>query len=147
MEVKLSCGSEIDDKNSQHGDNLSPGIRFNNVPEEAKSLVMFMENLNAFETRKVHWVTWNISPNKDVPEGISSQENSEDNSLVQGKNDYGINGYQGPEYPPGNEVYLFVVYAINTELDLLPGSTREDVRQAMSGKVIDKATVEAGYTT
>lgn len=146
MEIRLSCGSEIDERNAQYGENLSPSISFSGVPEDVDSLVVIMVDLNASETREVHWVAWNISPNQDLPEGVPRGERPGIGNMAQGNNDYGILGYQGPQYPPGNETYLFTVYALESELNLMPGSTREDVRQAMAGKVVDKVTARAGYT-
>ena len=147
MEISLSCGSEIDDKNSQYGDNLSPGVEFSNVPEDTKSLILFMEDLNASEARRVHWVIWNIPPEENLPEGVEIGEKpSSVDGSYQGNNDYKIIGYQGPKYPPGNETYRFTAYASEQLLDCSPGSSLQDVREAMKGKILDKATAEAGYT-
>ena len=54
MKIILSCGSEIDDKNSQYGDNLSPGVEFFDVPESAETIALFMVDLNASMAREVH---------------------------------------------------------------------------------------------
>lgn len=146
MEIILSCGSEINDRNSQYGENLSPGIEFKNVPEEAESLVVFMEDLNASETRRIHWVIWNIPPGTDLPEGIPVGEEPGVLGVSQGNNDFDVVGYTGPEYPPGNETYRFTVYALDSEVSPGQGATSQDVRLAMQNHVVDKATVEAGYT-
>lgn len=147
MEIILSCGSEVDDLNSQYGDNLSPGVEFRDVPAETGSLAVFMVDLDASEARKVHWVIWNIPPGKDLPVGVERGHRPGNvESCAQGNNDYDVMGYTGPEYPPGDETYRFTAYALKEMLDIREGSNREDVRQAMSGLVLDKATAEAGYT-
>jgi Raf kinase inhibitor-like YbhB/YbcL family protein len=147
MEIELSCGSEIDDRNSQYGENLSPGVKFTEVPEDGKSLVLFMENLNASESRGVHWVIWNIPPDKDLPEGVERKERpSEVPGAVQGNNSYHVIGYEGPKYPPGGETYRFTAYALDQKLRLSPGSSMENVRQAMKETVLEKASTESGYT-
>ena len=147
MEIVLSCGSEIDDKNSQYGENLSPGIEFIDVPEEAETLGVFMEDLNASEARKSHWVIWNIPADSDLPEGILPEERpSMVEGSVQGNNDFDVIGYTGPEYPPGNETYRFTAYALESRLEVEPGSEMPIVKRSMKNLVVDKATAEAGYT-
>lgn len=146
MEINLSCGSEIDDRNSQYGDNLSPGIEFNDVPEDAESLIVFMVDLNASSSREVRWVIWNIPPGSDLPEGIPRGEEPGVLGVGQGNNDFDVMGYTGPEYPPGNETYRFTAYALDSKIEPGPGATREDVKLAMEDKVLDKAVAEAGYT-
>lgn len=147
MEISLSCGSEIDDKNSQYGDNRSPGIEFRDVPEDAESIALFMENLNASPTRKTHWIIWNIPPGENLPEGIDPEEEpAQPEGAVQGNNSFSVMGYTGPPYPPGGETYRFTAYALDSKLSISAGPTADAVRQAMKGKVIDKAVAEAGYT-
>lgn len=148
MDIKLSCGSEIDDRNSQYGDNMSPGVDFLNVPDEAESLMLLMEDLNAPGNLRVHWVIWNIPPHIKLPEGVSRTERPkvQHAEAVQGNNDYHVMGYLGPKYPPGNETYRFTAYALDKMLNIDPGSRITDVKQAMKGHVIDKSVVEAGYT-
>lgn len=120
MDIDLPFGSEIDDRNSQYGENLSPRIEFSNVPEEAEILVVFMEDLDAPESREVHWVIWNIPPESDLPEGIPVGEEPDVMEVRQGNNDFDVVGYTGPEYPPGNETYRFTAYALDSEMSLDP---------------------------
>jgi len=147
VELRLSCGSKIDEKNSQYGENLSPGVEFVDVSEEAESIVLFMEDLDAVETKRVHWVIWNIPAEKDLPEGVPREEEVEELGALQGNNDYGFIGYLGPEYPPGNETYRFTAYALENQLNLNAGATMVEVRQEMRDEeILDKAAAEAGYT-
>lgn len=146
MKIELSCGSEIDDRNSQYGDNLSPGIEFTDVPEDAESLVVFMVDLDASQTREVHWVIWNIPLESDLPEGIAVGEEPGVLNVRQGNNDFDVVGYTGPEYPPGDETYRFTAYALDSKINPRPGATREEVKLEMEDKVVDKAVAEAGYT-
>lgn len=146
MDIELSCGREIDEKNSQYGDNLSPGIEFNDVPEDAESLVVFMVDQDAPQSKKVHWVIWNIPADSDLPEGIPRAEEPGVLGVRQGSNDFDVVGYTGPEYPPGNETYRFTAYALDSDIEPGPAATRENVRLEMEGKVLDKAVAEASYT-
>lgn len=146
MEIELPFVNEISDRYSQYGDNISPKIKFKEVPDDAESLVVFMENLNASESRKVHWVIWNIPFDAELPEGIPVGEEPDFLGVSQGNNDFEVVGYTGPDYPPGNETYRFTAYALDSEIDPSSGATREDVRQSMKDKVVDKAVAEAAYT-
>src|ERR1700704_5861829 len=62
--------------------------------------------------------------------------------IVQGKNIRNVNGYQPPCPPPGATPhhYIFEIYALDTKLDLMPGSARADLLKAMDGHVVGKAT-------
>lgn len=66
-------------------------------------------------------------------------ETDEPFHIVQGKNDFGRIGYNGPPCPPrghGVHHYHFKVYALDTELKLEPGSSRKELEKAMEGHVI-----------
>ena len=60
------------------------------------------------------------------------------NSGVQGKNDSGKLGYTGPCPPSGRHRYFARLYALRKELNLPPGATANDVKQALEGKVIEQ---------
>ncbi len=61
--------------------------------------------------------------------------------LVQGRNDFGRIGYGGPCPPRGGHGvhhYHFKVYALDTTLNLGPGSDRKELERAMEGHVIQR---------
>jgi hypothetical protein len=56
---------------------------------------------------------------------------------VQGKNSFGLIGYNGPCPPPGQtHRYDFKVYGLDTLLDLPPGATKAELLKAMQGHVV-----------
>lgn len=145
MKLVLPFGSEIPDRYTQFGQNLSPEVNIEEIPEETKSIVLTMEDLNAGMASETHWIVWNIPPNTTLQEDLPKKPVLE-NGVCQGNNDFGVIGYTGPESIPQGEKYCFTAYALETELNLEDGSMKEQVREAMRGKVMDKCSKEVGYT-
>lgn len=119
------------------GDNISPRILFGGVPEEAKSLVLIMDDPDATGGGTfTHWTVWNIYPDtKEIAE-----KNLPDNA-VEGETDFGKIGYGGPCPPKGNPPhrYFFRFYALNKMLELPSGTSRGRLEQAMVGSILEKA--------
>ena len=133
-------GEFIPEKYTCDGENINPPLNFSNVPEKAKSLVIIMEDPDAPGGTFTHWIVWNIPASV---EGIREGENI---SYPQGRNDFGKIGYGGPCPPEGSvHRYYFKVYALDTFLDLQEGSTKDDLINAMSGHVLDKAMLMGKY--
>ncbi|MDI3502618.1 MAG: hypothetical protein PWR13_826 [Archaeoglobi archaeon] len=65
---------------------------------------------------------------------------------IQGRNDFGRIGYDGP-YPPEGEThrYFFRVYALDSMLDLPPGAGRGELEDAMKAHVIQYGEAVAMY--
>jgi Raf kinase inhibitor-like YbhB/YbcL family protein len=63
-----------------------------------------------------------------------------DDGTRQGRNDFRKIGYSGPCPPPGKpHRYFFRLYALDAELDLAPGATRQDLDAAMKGHILGGA--------
>ncbi|HLG39631.1 MAG TPA: YbhB/YbcL family Raf kinase inhibitor-like protein, partial [Chitinophagaceae bacterium] len=135
--LAFSQNGHIPPKYTCEGENINPPLEINNIPDEAKSLVLIMEDPDASEETFVHWLLWNISPNDAIAE--------QSNAGISGKNGYGKTGYAGPCPPSGSHRYFFKVFALDTELDLLAGAGKEAVVNAMSGHVIAKGELMGYY--
>ncbi len=71
---------------------------------------------------------------------------SEPIEAVQGTNDFGRVGYNGPCPPPGTpHCYHLRVYGLDSKLDLSAGSARIDLEDAMEGHIVQKGETEAAY--
>jgi Raf kinase inhibitor-like YbhB/YbcL family protein len=93
----------------------------------------------------VHWVNYNLPPDtRRLPEDISDQRTLPSRAL-QGMNGAGSIGYAGPCPPNGTHRYFFKVYAIDTELDLGAGATKEEVASAMEGHVLAEGRLLGTY--
>jgi len=131
-------GEAIPTKYTCDGDDLSPDLRWSDIPPNTKSLALICEDPDAPSGRFTHWVLFDLPPTvTELPEGVSTAERLA-NGAVQGQNDFGRIGYGGP-CPPTNDNehrYYFRIYALDIELQLQPGARREDVIPAMVGHVL-----------
>ncbi|HDG61703.1 MAG TPA: YbhB/YbcL family Raf kinase inhibitor-like protein [Thermotoga sp.] len=129
----------IPKKYTCEGENVSPPLQVSSIPKDTKCLAIIVDDPDAPVGTFVHWVAWSIPPVEKIPEGIPKKEKVEKPlKMVQGRNDFGKIGYDGPCPPRGHGVhhYHFKIYALDTLLDLPPGSTKKDLEKAMKGHVI-----------
>ena len=122
------------------GSDLSPSLVISDVPGETKSLALVMDDPDAPMGTFTHWVVWNIPP------GTARNESGEDISYPQGRTSFGTMSYGGPCPPGGTHRYFFKLYALDTLLDLLTGSSKADLEKAMKGHVVSKALLVGKYS-
>ena len=122
------------------GSNVSPPLSISDVPKNAKSLALIMDDPDAPVGTFTHWTVWNISPQKP------QFSKGEKISLPQGKTSFGKLGYGGPCPPSGTHRYFFKLYALDTLLDIDESSNKKDLEQAMNGHIIEQATLVGKYT-
>lgn len=119
----------------------------------------------------VHWVIWNIPAavtelDERVP--TTTEVATIGPNAKQGANDFGGVGYGGPCPPPnltaifgsqsGNydgeggglrkqspHGYMFRVYALDTELDLPAGATKNELLEAMEGHILSAGELKGEY--
>lgn len=97
----------------------------------------------------VHWLAWNVPAAVDsLPEGLQEQARlTEPAGLLQGLTSRGSVGYFGPRPPVGDPPhrYHFQIFALDTMLDVPPGSDRDTLIKAMQGHVIAKDELIGTY--
>jgi|TARA_Y100000310_G_scaffold345573_1_gene466765 hypothetical protein len=114
------------------GQDLSPELNFWSVPDNAKSLVLIMDDPDAPGGNWDHWIAFNINPKTNtLPRGIEK-------AGVAGKNSWGRTGYGGPCPPSGTHRYIFKLYALDKMLDLKEGASKSEIENAMQGHIIEK---------
>jgi len=136
-------GEEIPRKYGYKNENVNPTLKIQEVPKNAKSLVLIVDDpdaMGAVGKIWVHWLVWNINPNTEQIKENSIPENS-----IQGKTDFGEIGYGGPAPPDKEHVYVFKLYALDSELDLKEGSSKSQVEEAMKNHIISEAKLEGRY--
>lgn len=119
------------------GDDVNPPLIIEEIPGEAKTLALIVDDPDAPMGTWVHWVVYNIP----VVSGI------DENSIPgkQGINDFGKKDYGGPCPPSGTHRYFFKVYGLDEELNLEEGISKEDLEEAMQGHILDKAELIGLY--
>jgi len=125
----------IPDEYSYDGCNINPPLTFSEVPQEAKSLTLIVEDPDAPGGMFTHWILYNIAPAT-----LQLLESELPINATQATNDFGIRNYGGPRPPQGMHHYHFKLFALDSALEnIRPEARREDVYDAMSGHVIDQA--------
>lgn len=131
----------IPEKYTCDGANINPPLEFSELPDETKSIALFVEGLDDQMKTTVHWVVWNIPP-----ERIQVFEKLTPMISVQGVNDFGQNSYSGPCLMSKKPQYTFKVFALNTLLNLPASSKKADVERAMQGHILDKTELVGYYS-
>lgn len=136
----------IADKHSAYFEDVSPEISWTNVPKNAKSLVLMMEDPDASLKPVTHWIVANISPDvTGFPENVPKTEKY--GAGVQGANQNGKIGYYGPQPPPADKPhgYHFQIFALDTKLNLPSGFNRQALLDAIKGHVVAKGELVGMY--
>ena len=132
---------EIPKKFTCDGQNVSPPLELNDIPENTKNLVLIVDDPDAPSGIWTHWTLWNIDPNtKEI------EESSVPKDAVQGATSSGEIGYHGPCPPSGTHRYFFKLYALDQTLDLSETSGIDDLKKAMSDHVIEYAELIGLYS-
>jgi Raf kinase inhibitor-like YbhB/YbcL family protein len=67
------------------------------------------------------------------------------NGARQGRNDFDNNGYGGPCPGYSEHRYVFMLFALDTKLNLPAGATRAQLDEAMKGHVLARGKFEARF--
>ena len=125
--------------------NVNPPLRVADVPDEAASLALVVDDPDAQEPAgKIwdHWLVWDVPT--DIGE-IPEDWDADADGATEGQNDYGEHGYGGPNPPDREHTYRFRLYALDTELDLSAGATKDDLLAAIEGHVLAEAQLDGTY--
>jgi hypothetical protein len=124
------------------GEDSAPELLWKNLPDSTESLALICDDPDAPGGTWVHWVVYNISPADTSLSMIEADSSSE---FVRGENSWGKLGYGGPCPPSGTHRYFFQLYALDCELELEEGATREEVLKAMKGHVLGYGEIMGKY--
>lgn len=122
------------------GDDVSPQLSIEDVPKEAKSLALIMDDPDAPAGTWVHWTLWDISPDTKT---ISSSQIPQ--GAKEGTTSFGTTGYGGPCPPGGEHRYFFTLFALDTKLELKKEASREELGRALEGHIIETAQLMGKY--
>ncbi len=133
----FESNSTIPRKYTCNGENINPPLEFANIPEEAESLVLIMDDPDSPMNPFTHWIVWNIEPVAKI----------EEDSIpgIEGMNNFRKIGYGGPCPPSGMHRYYFRVYALDRKLELKAGAGRKDLESEMIGHIIAEGELMGKY--
>jgi len=139
---KYTCG----------GEDVSPGLKWGELPAGARSAAVIMEDPDAPSGTWVHWVLFDIPASAGgLKENIAKADVLPDGSrhgLAWGVNEDDFNrmGYYGPCPPPGKpHRYFFRVYALDKLLGLPAGTAKGALLKAMTGHVLAQGELVGLY--
>lgn len=138
----FSEGEMIPSKYTCDGADISPQLKWNGVPADAKSIALLVDDPDAPAGDWVHWVLYNI-PN-DVSE-LGENVKSLPAGTLAGITDFRKNSYGGPCPPSGTHRYFFKIYALDTKLSLKPGANKSALLDAMKGHILAQGQLMGRY--
>ena len=119
----------------------NPPLQISDVPENAKSLALVMDDPDAPSGTFVHWVLWNIPPaTAEIAEGSLPEK------TVVGRNTLGENTFVPPCPPSGTHHYVFKLYALDTILNLSPATDQMALEQMMQNHILAQAELIGLYS-
>ena len=137
-EFSITCsdfneGDEIPKKFGFKFENAEPDISFVRPPSSTTTLALIMDDPDAMAAVGKVWVHW------------LQYHNLNETSPIEGKTDFGEIGYGGPAPPDGRHTYVFKGYALDTQLDLKEGYSKQELEDAMKGHIIAEAKLTGTF--
>ncbi len=149
----LVDGGVIPDKFTQKAGPaaVSPKLEWTNVPPGTVTFALLLHDPDVAMQKKMddvtHWMAFNIPGTaKELASGIPADAKLADGT-IQITNTGRRVGYMGPGAPaPGPyHHYTFILFALDTKLDLGPDATRADVEKAMDGHILAKGVLAGRF--
>jgi Raf kinase inhibitor-like YbhB/YbcL family protein len=151
MTLKVSSsafkeGQTIPVRHTCDGEDISPPLKWDLVPEGTRSLALITDDPDAPVGTWVHWVLYNLPASvTELSEKVPTDE-AIPNGGRQGLNDFGRIGFGGPCPPRGSvHRYFFKLYALDTDLSLKPRATKKDLTEAMTGHILGEGQLMGIY--
>ena len=139
-------GEPIPSKHTCDGKNVSPGLKWSGAPPGTKSIALILDDPDAPAGTWVHWVVFNLPPTSTTLAEDCPKSQFLPGGTTQGLNDFKHLGYGGPCPPAGKpHRYFFKLYALDTQLDLKPGASKQNVERAMEKHVLAQAQLLGTY--
>lgn len=149
MKIQISAfenGGEIPTEYTCDGNDSSPEIRWQDIPDESEYLAIIMDDPDAPSGTFTHWVIYGIPASLTGLKAGVPVDSEIYHGIRQGANGFGRTGYGGPCPPKGRpHRYYFRLYAIGSTLKLKGGARRHELEKEMSGRVIAEAVYMGTY--
>ena len=138
-------GEMIPKKYTCDGEDISPPLSWEGVPEGTKSIAIICDDPDAPMGTWVHWVLFNLPPGTNTLSEAVPPEAVLENGARHGINDFRKLGYGGPCPPGGTHRYYFKIYALDIVLGLQSGASKADLLKAMEGHVLSEGQIMGRY--
>jgi Raf kinase inhibitor-like YbhB/YbcL family protein len=136
----IASGEPIPAENSCSGANLSPPLSWSEAPAGTSSFALIVADPDAPAGVFYHWVAYDLpASSQGLPAAVAPTPQMPDGG-TQGVNSFGTVGYKGPCPPHGKpHHYHFRLFALDTRLDLRPGTDASELETAMKGHTLASA--------
>ena len=149
----LKAGEVVPIDHTADGKNVSPALSWTGAPATTKQFALVYDDPDVVFGGQtfVHWVVYKIPGTaKGLPAELPMEAvlagPPEIAGTIQGLSGFKRAGYRGPAPPPGKpHHYTWTVYALDAELPLEPGLTRNQLMEAMKGHIIGQGALVAIY--
>ena len=146
-------GAPIPKKHTGDGQDLSPPLAWSSLPAESRQLALICDDPDAPVAEPwVHWVIYKIPADAGgLPEGVPHDAQlAKPKGALQGQNSWPSGqtvGYRGPAPPKGHGThhYHFKLYALDKELGLSAGATKQNLLSAMKGHILAEGELIGTY--
>ena len=143
-------GGEIPRRFTCEGEDKSPPLSWENLPEGTETLVLIVDDPDAPDPKAPrmvwdHWILYNIPPDcGGLPEGVQLADLPP--GVGEGVNSWGRTGYGGPCPPIGRHRYFDCLYALDTRLPEALGEVGKDhLLLAMDEHILGRAELVGTY--
>jgi len=146
--VAWAPGGKIPSTYTCEGEDISPPLDWQSLPQGTASLALIVEDPDAPDpadpqTIWTHWVLYNLPA--EERSGIPEASRHLPPGTLQGKNDWGRTGYGGPCPPIGEHRYFHKLYALDTVLPDLGEPDRAALLAAMQGHIVYQVDLVGTY--
>lgn len=130
------------------GDDISPPLQWGDPPSGTQSFALVMDDPDAPIGTWDHWILFNIPADiRGLEENLPiTGKNQEPGSIFVGNNSWQRTDYGGPCPPGGTHRYFFKLYALDTNINLLPGANKKQVQEALQGHILAETELMGTYT-
>ena len=129
----FSDGGEIPKECGYKHGNKTPSIDFSFPEDEPHAYALIMDDPDAMGAVGKVWVHWLQYHNLNEP------------SPVEGKTDFGEIKYGGPAPPDKRHTYIFKAYALDTQLNLKEGYSKQELEDAMKDHILADAKLTGTF--
>ncbi len=141
-------GGPIPRAHTCDGADISPPLVWRGAPTGTQGYALIVDDPDAPGKTWVHWVLYGLDGEvTNLPAGFPpAPETTTPHVARQGTNDFRRTGYGGPCPPKGKpHRYIFTLYALDQQLTLPAGATKDVVLNAIRGHVLEETKMIGTY--
>ena len=141
-------GEAMPSRYTCEGDDVSPPLAWDGVPDGTKSFALIMDDPDAPDPKApkivwVHWLLYNLPADaRELAQGAATS--GLPRGAATGINNFKHNSYGGPCPPIGRHRYFHKLYALDTMVSA-KSPTKPELEAAMQGHVLASAELVGTY--